>query len=792
MKVNRFLSFSGLVAIIAAMLLLIGCDNKQNKDKQPIPVAKADFYIAPDGRDTNVGSADAPFASLVRARNAVWEKIAAGLDKDILVLIRGGTYQQSDTITFGPEDSGTEKHSITYAAYPGEKVVLSGGRKIVGWKKGPGELWTVELPDVKAQNWYFRQLFVNGKRAIRARTPNADAPAPWWIIKTSTLSEQEDKPFDVTVNGPVSSYENPGDVELICIYNNEGGRKRLESVNEENQTLTVAAPHKWNPKCFGNDWYLSAPTAGKACYLENAPEMLDQAGEWYLDRTTGILSYRPRSGENLKNAEVVAPVVQKTLLAVQGTAQREVVNLHFDGVHVEHVDWPLPAWGYNGLFCCNVAVFGGEQPGHRFIEAAVEFEYARSCNFVNGGIAHVGGMGLCLRDGTAYNIVEGNHIYDLGGGGIGAGGCNVAGKYLYAAPPPEEGWYKGYRIANNYVHHCGTEYYGATGIALYLSQNAVLAHNLVHDTAYFGICVAGSQDPDVPFAKNNTIEYNHIYNAMKVTVDGSGLYVTFANYDKGTLIRGNLIHDTQWNTLGRGEVASGIHDTISCHGLYLDSDNTGCRYENNVVYRNAGGPLLFNSQKNKNVWVDNLFQKDGTPPREFIDAMEACAGLEPAYRQSILKKEPNPCNFQPLLDPSTENSWAVYQYDLPKSEYGVVGIFQRTESAGDSLLVKLRDLDDSGRYELKGYAGTLAKADRSFFEGTFFGDCDQNLFTTYLAALDDLPILSDVVGLRLSEIGLTSVQDRTVMSGRELIELGLTVKPGKNSRVIWIVYQLVK
>ena len=406
---------------------------------------------------------------------------------------------------------------------------------------------------------------------------------------------------------------------LICIYNNEGGRKRLQAVNEQEQTFTIAPPHKWNPKCFGNDWYLSAPTANKACYLENAPEMLDRPGEWYLDRQTGVLSYRPRQGEDLTQAEVVAPVVQKTLLAVIGTGEREVVNLRFDGVGVEHVDWPLPAWGYNGLFCCNVAVFGGEQPGHRFIDAAVEFKHARHCDFVDGGIAHVGGMGLCLRDGTSYNIIEGNQIYDLGGGGIGAGGCNVAGGHLYAAPPPAEDEYKGYRITNNYVHHCGTDYYGATGIA-----------------SYFGIIAAGSQDPDVPFARNNTIEYNHIYNAMTVTVDGSGLYVTFANYDRGTLVRGNLIHNTQYNTFGRGEVASGIHDTIPCHGLYLDGNNTGCRYENNVVYSNAGGPLLFNSHKSRNEWVDNLFQKEGTPPQEFIEAMGACAGLEPTYQQSIL------------------------------------------------------------------------------------------------------------------------------------------------------------
>ena len=68
----------------------------------------------------------------------------------------------TDTLTFGAEDSGTEKHSVTYAASPGQEVVLSGGREISGWKKGPSEIWTAELPEVKSGRWYFRQLFVNG------------------------------------------------------------------------------------------------------------------------------------------------------------------------------------------------------------------------------------------------------------------------------------------------------------------------------------------------------------------------------------------------------------------------------------------------------------------------------------------------------------------------------------------------------------------------------------------------------------------------------------------------------
>jgi hypothetical protein len=161
-----------------------------SENSNPTRGGAADFYIAPNGRDSNPGTAAAPFATLVKARDTVRKKVASGLTGNVLVVIRGGTYRQTETLTLGPEDSGTDRFSITYAANPGEKVVLSGGRKIIGWKKGPSAIWTAEVPEVKSGDWYFRQLFVSGTRAVRARTPNADDKTPWWVIKTSTATRE--------------------------------------------------------------------------------------------------------------------------------------------------------------------------------------------------------------------------------------------------------------------------------------------------------------------------------------------------------------------------------------------------------------------------------------------------------------------------------------------------------------------------------------------------------------------------------------------------------------------------
>ena len=142
------------------------------------PEMSADFFVATDGDDGNCGSADKPFATVARARDAVREKIAAGLDKDVLVLIRGGTYPIDRTIAFGPEDSGTAEHSVTYAAAPQErdKVLITGGRRITGWTAcdGPGCYWQTHVPEVQAGQWWFRQLWADGLRCRRGRYPQHD------------------------------------------------------------------------------------------------------------------------------------------------------------------------------------------------------------------------------------------------------------------------------------------------------------------------------------------------------------------------------------------------------------------------------------------------------------------------------------------------------------------------------------------------------------------------------------------------------------------------------------------
>ena len=146
------------------------------------------LYVATNGNDAwsgrlaepNADKTDGPFATLERARDEVRKMRAKGtLPGPVTVQIRGGRYHVSETITFTPEDSGTQGQPISYTAYPGEKPELIGGRIIQGFKSAQGRTLSVSLPEVKEGRWYFRSLFADGERQIRARCPDLDPDDPY-------------------------------------------------------------------------------------------------------------------------------------------------------------------------------------------------------------------------------------------------------------------------------------------------------------------------------------------------------------------------------------------------------------------------------------------------------------------------------------------------------------------------------------------------------------------------------------------------------------------------------------
>ena len=307
--------------------------------------AATELFVAPNGSDANPGTKDQPLATIAKAQELVRQKIAAGLSADVTVQLRSGTYRLEQPLVFGPEDSGTPQNAVTFAGFPGETVVISGGQSITGWKKGTGEIWTANVDVASGSMRAFRHLFVNGRRAVRARTPNQDAENPSWQLAAAELAADLSR---YTLQLPpdlLGAWSNQTDIEVMVSGNWEINRLPVQSIDRATRVVVLAPPHVQGHESI-------RPGPDRWCHFENAPEMLDQPGEWYLDRSRGVLSYWPLGGEDMSAAEVIAPQLER-LVQVQGAAEQPVRNLHFRGLRFEHVGWTLPPGGYMGIQACH-------------------------------------------------------------------------------------------------------------------------------------------------------------------------------------------------------------------------------------------------------------------------------------------------------------------------------------------------------------------------------------------------------------------------------------------------------
>jgi hypothetical protein len=554
---------------------------------------------------------------------------------DIVVEVAGGTYRLERPVTFGAEDSGRDGHRVIYRARPGETAVLSGGRRVEGWQPEEGGRYRarVDLPN-------FRQLWVNGRRAQRAR---GEPPAlePWGRHEATITPSPGREPagtLEVTAEaGYVTSeagllgWANPADIEfgyynawshMICRVDRilrDGDRARIVMT----QPGFFLASRKGGVQ------------AGMPAYVENALELLDEPGEWYFDRAARELHYLPRPGEDLSTAEVVAPALE-TVLEVRGSLDRPVHDLSFEGLTFAHATWLRPSgFGHPDVQANFVAwpenVYQRPEHEQGFVPANGEIprspanvvvEATHRVRFAGCTFTALGGAGLDLQVGAQDNEVTGCRFEDISATGIQVGDVQCEDHH----PSDPRRTVRGNSVVNNLVTRCGLEYQDSIGIFCGYTDGTVVAHNEISHLPYTGISVGwgwGMPDAgggaytspityDTPTVSgNNRIEYNHIHHCMTQRTDGGGVYTL--SRQPGTIIRGNHIHDTGPGVPG---------------GIYLDEGSAEIEVTGNLVYA-VGWPMNYNNHAQNRIATcrehDNLFGILRTGPG-LIGRALACGG----------------------------------------------------------------------------------------------------------------------------------------------------------------------
>ncbi len=488
------------------------------------------LHVAPEGNDSARGAADAPLRSLPAAILK-----ARAVEGPVSILLAEGRYELDEPLSLGVADSG-----LTIAAAPRAHAVVSGGRRITGWIRDPENhaLWRVTLPEVTSGSWYFHQLFVEGRRATRARTPNTDFFRTTGSLGTNSPIELPFRPGDIS-----PAWTALPDARLVMLMKWTDLQVPIRSVDTARHVASLPG----GPRPY----WMNEPNA--RYWVENVPDALDALGEWYLDRATGVLSYLAGPGLDPNRAVVVAPRLRQ-LMAVAGdsVARKAVEGLTFRGIAFAETDYET---GADGLISPQAAVpIGG----------AVTVTGATGGTFEDCGFENLGGYALELGRGAQDWTVSRCEIRGSGAGGIRIGEPGERRPDAFTAC-------RGHRILDNHLHQLGRIFAPAVGIIVFQSGGNHIAHNEINDLYYTAISVGWNWGYQETPCRENVIEYNHLHHIGQGRLsDMGGIYTL--GIQKGTILRNNLIHDVTSYDYGGW-------------GLYTDEGSTGILLESNVVYR---------------------------------------------------------------------------------------------------------------------------------------------------------------------------------------------------------------
>jgi Right handed beta helix region len=562
---GRLLGFLSLIFTICLIGFVSGFTSSVHAATQ------VTLYASPTGSGSTCSLA-AP-CSLVGAQAKV-RTLNGNMSGDIIVELRGGTYTLSSSFTLRENstlhDSGTNGYNVVYEAYPGEKPMISGGKTITGWS-----LYNSATNVYRAHvgtSLQTLQLYVNGVRANVTKS----AKNPTGFTKTSAGW--------TTTNTAMQSWRNPKDIRIVTLAGWKYLSCNIASISGTNITMQTPC---WNNA--GTSPNPGHPYNGQGIeqmnsitYVENAYELLKNAGDWYLDRGAGYLYYIPRSGENLSTASVVAPVVEKLVDGSGASLTQPLHNIVFSGITFAYATWLQPA-GSQG--------YADNQSGILWINAAapaktlgnISFQYSHNITLKNDTFTHLGGVAIDFGNGAQNNFIGSNTITDISSNGISLGEVTD-----YATTNSNQ-MTSGNTIQKNLIYNIGQDYADATGIWVGYSKNTLLTHNTVYNISNTGISVGWGWGTN-SYAQNNQITYNLVHDTLKVLGEGGSIYTLSSQ--PGSTENNNYIYNA--GSAGRAiyhdEGSQHFTDTYNVVGkvtYWLSMSQTNIAYntvEYNYVY----------------------------------------------------------------------------------------------------------------------------------------------------------------------------------------------------------------
>lgn len=519
--------------------------------------------------------------------------------EDVCIRLQAGTYRLNQTITVRPEDSG-----IRIVA--DGNAVVSGGVKITGWKK-QGRMYVADVPEFNGRPLEFRQLWVNGRKADRARDV-ADFEKMYRIRNIDKKNEILYVPTAAVKKILGERHAEMVIHEMWCVAN-----LRIKGIKVQGDSAAVTFHQPESHIHFMHPWPSPMVTKdghNSAFYLTNAKSLLDTPGEWYLDAKEQKVYYIPRKGEDMAKADVEAPAVE-TLMKIEGTPDTPVKGITIEGVTFSYATWMRPSISGHAPLQAGMFMTEAYKVRPKIIRpngdhkldnqgwvgrpaAAVSVRCAEDINFKGCTIEHCASTGIDFFEYTKGGSISRSTIRDVGGNGILAGsfGPEAHEAHLPYNPTDSRIICTGLTIENNLITDVTNEDWGCVGIGAGYVRGIRILHNEISEVSYSGISMGWGWNQQPCAMADNRVKGNLIHHYAKHMYDTAGIYTLGAQ--PHSFVEENVVRDIY--------SPGYAHDPNHWFYLYTDEGSSCIMVRNNWTptekyLKNANGPC--------NIWENN-------------------------------------------------------------------------------------------------------------------------------------------------------------------------------------------
>lgn len=517
--------------------------------------------------------------------------INGNMTGDITIILRNGTHHLDRTLELTQLDGGSNGFKVIWKGETQNGVFLSGGETISGWTLHDAEknIYRASVADKD-----FRQLYINGTMATRARTPNVEEDVYYGPYYEGNLSVNRNAGTVRVGASEISNWERLGEVELVMMAHWYHNRLRIESFATDGAFATITPKEPEKSIGFNKDNNFYNANNDTFYYFENAMEFLDSGGEWYLNKEVDSIYYKPRQGEDLTISNIIVPRDVETLISFKGMSNSLVKDIEIMNLRFEHTTYMQPS--ITGITMTqgaqiitpfrNIALSSEQVP-----PAALEIEYALNINVEGNVFGKLGGCGLKFLKGVKNSDIIGNVFYDIAANGI---VLDIAPSTM--ASPATIDQVTDILVANNFITRVGRDYNNAQGILAGYVKDCTIEHNEITDFGYSGMQIGQQSGGNVDVGmSNNLIRYNEVHDVGQLLDDVGGIYTL--SRQSGTLIFENYVYDI---------IKGPWSGTFKFGAIYNDNYSEFITSERNVLLNNTVNIFeQVNIGAQNNTYIDN-------------------------------------------------------------------------------------------------------------------------------------------------------------------------------------------